>query len=137
MKQTEQEKEREGFCFTYSAAEQQEVKAIRDKYQPKEENKLEKLRRLDESVSRKAMMYALSAGVAGTLILGMGMSLVMTEWGSTFGLSPVFCMIGGIGIGLIGLVLVILAYPLYQNTLQRERKRIAPEVLRLTEELMK
>lgn len=137
MTQTEHEKEKEGFLFTYSAKEQQEVKAIREKYQPREENKMEKLRRLDAGVTEKATALSLAVGIQGTLVMGMGMSLTMTELGSAVGLFGTWCMVLGIFVGLIGIVFACLAYPVYQHTLKKERSRIAPEILRLTEELMK
>lgn len=117
------------FQYTYSAKEQEELKRIRSKYAPKEENKMDMLRRLDAQVYQKATMYAIIVGVIGTLILGTGMSCCMVWGGSVFVL--------GIIAGVIGLAIVSLAYPLYNRTLKKERERIAPEILRLTDELMK
>lgn len=117
------------FQYTYSAKEQEELKRIRSKYAPKEENKMDMLRRLDAQVYQKATMYAIIVGVIGALILGTGMSCCMVWGGAVFVL--------GIIVGVIGLAVVGLAYPLYNRTLKKERERIAPEVLRLTDELMK
>lgn len=124
----------QSFEYTYSAQQQQEIEAIRKKYLPKEEDKMDKLRRLHGSATQKAKAASISVGVIGTLILGTGMSLVMTELGDALG---EFAMGAGILTGLLGLILVALAYPTYNGTLKRERKRIAPEILRLTEELLK
>ena len=122
------------FEYTYSAQQQKEVEAIRQKYLPKEENKMEQLRKLHHSASQKAQAASIAIGVIGALLLGTGMSLCMTELGAALGQ---FAMVLGILVGLIGLVLVALAYPLYHRTLRKERARIAPEILRLTDELLK
>ena len=45
--------------------------------------------------------------------------------------------IPGVIIGIVGTGGVSLAYPLYAFITEKERKKIAPEILRLTEELMK
>ena len=127
----------EGFNYTYSAKEQEEIKAIRKKYAASEEteDKMTQLRRLDASVYSKASTAALAVGIVGALIMGIGMSLVMTDIGAVLG--TVLAMVIGIGIGIIGIVLVCLAYPIYNRTLKKEREKIAPEILRLTDELMK
>ena len=117
------------FQYTYSAREQEEVKRIRSKYVPTEENKMERLRRLDAQVGQKATMYGIIVGVIGTLILGTGMSCCMVWGGAVF--------ILGIVVGVIGMAVLALAYPVYNRILKKERKRVAPEILRLTEELMK
>lgn len=116
------------FNYTYSAKQQSEIKSIRDKYLPKEADKMELLRSLDRSVTGKATSLSLAAGIVGTLVMGTGMSFAMVL--------ESFWFVPGIIIGLIGIVLVALAYPIYQRTLAAERKRIAPEILRLSEELM-
>ena len=123
------ENNQNGFQYTYSAKEQAEIKNIRSKYIPKEENKMEQLQRLDASATQKATMYAIIVGVIGALILGTGMSCCMV-WTDAL-------LIPGIVIGIIGMAVLAVAYPLYNRTLKKERERIAPEILRLTDELMK
>ena len=123
------------FTYTYSAKEQDEVKKIRDKYVPKEPDKLEQLRMLDKSVTRKGTKVSIALGVIGALILGMGMSLTMTEIGVILGLE--MAMVPGIILGVIGMAVAGCAYPLYNRITKREREKLAPEILRLTEELMK
>lgn len=124
----------ESFSYTYSAKEQAEVERIRKKYLPKEEDKMAQLRKLDRIPAQKAQTWALSMGILGALVMGLGMSLCMTDLGSALGESA---MIIGIVIGIVGMVPVALAYPVYNRILRRERERIAPEILRLTEELLK
>lgn len=117
------------FQYTYSAKEQAKIREIRSKYLPKEENKMEQIQRLDASVTQKATMYAIIVGVVGTLLFGTGMSYCMTQTGKWFAL--------GIPVGIAGLLVLAAAYPLYNHVVQKERKRIAPEILRLTDELLK
>ena len=124
---------KENFSFTYSAQQQKEVEAIREKYLPRQESKMEQLRRLHAIPTRKAQAASLSVGILGALILGTGMSLAMTELGALLGR---LAMVIGIGVGLFGIALVSLAYPVYNRVLKSERARIAPEVLKLTEELL-
>ena len=124
----------EGFSFTYSAEQQQEIEAIRKKYLPREENKMEQWRTLHHSATRKAQAWAIALGVIGALIMGTGMSLAMTDIGAALGQ---LAMVAGIVIGVIGMILVALAYPVYNHVLKKERQRIAPQILQLTEELLK
>ena len=126
--------ENHSFEYTYSAQQQQEVEAIRQKYLPKEEDKMEQLRRLHAIPGQKAQAAALSAGIAGTLIMGTGMSLVMTEIGDRLGS---LAIVAGITVGLVGIVLAALAYPIYNRVLKKQRQKIAPEILRLSEELLR
>lgn len=122
------------FRYTYSAREQAELRRIREKYAPEKEDKMARLRRLDRSVSRVADLVALCLGIAGTLILGLGMSLIMTELGQPLGqlALPI-----GVAIGIAGGVIAALAYPLHARIVRARRQKLAPEILRLTEELMK
>lgn len=126
----ENENRENKFAFTYSAKQQEEVKKIREKYVvSEEESKLEQLRRLDVGVTRKGSVVSLIVGVISALILGVGMCCCMVWGGSLF--------LPGILIGLVGIVGVALAYPLYNRIIKKERERIAPEILRLTDELLK
>lgn len=124
----------QSFEYTYSAKRQQEVERIRSKYLPKEEDKLEQLRKLHHSATRKAQAWAIAIGVIGALILGSGMSLCLTELSGFLGGTAMFV---GIPVGLAGMVLVALAYPVHNRVLAKERQRIAPDILRLSEELLK
>ena len=126
--------ENNSFEYTYSAQRQQEVEEIRKAYLPKEEDKMEKLRKLHRIPTQKAQAVSLAVGVIGALILGTGMSLCMTELGAALGN---LALVLGIMIGLAGIILVALAYPIYNRTLKKERERIAPEILRLSDELIK
>lgn len=125
------------FEYTYSADEQEELRRIRQKYQPQEEDKVTRVRELDTKVTQKATSISLVFGIAGVLIMGFGMSLVMTELGVILGMQDLISMIVGIFVGLIGIVLLALAYPVYNKVLKKERENVASEILRLTEELMK
>ncbi len=124
----------QSFQYTYSAQRQQEIEAIRKKYLPKEEDKMDQLRKLHHSATRKAQAVSIAIGVIGALVLGAGMSLCMTELGLLLG---GMAMAIGILAGLAGLFMVALAYPVYNRVLKKERERIAPEILRLTDELLK
>ena len=125
----------ETFQYTYSAKEQEELQKIRSKYMPKEESKLDQLYRLDAHVTQKATVRSVTAGLAGALIMGCGMSLAMTDIGASIGLGNL-AMLVGILVGIVGMALVGIAYPLYFHVLKKERANIAPEILRLTDELM-
>lgn len=121
--------ENKAFNYTYSAKEQEEVKNIRKKYLPQEEDKMQLLKRLDASVYQKASVSSLIVGIIGALIMGIGMSCCLVWAGALF--AP------GIIIGVIGIAFVCLAYPVYNKTLKKEREKIAPEIIRLTDELIK
>lgn len=122
------------FKITYSAQQQEEIERIRKKYVPQEQDKMAQLRALDASVSKKATTVSLILGITGTLVLGLGMSLTISDLGSLLG-AAAFPL--GVVIGVLGLGILACAYPLYTRTLKREREKAAPEILRLTDELMK
>lgn len=129
----------EKFHYTYSAKEQEEIKAIRKKYAAPDEteDKMAQLRRLDASVTQKATTVSLVLGIIGALILGTGMSLAMTDIGTMIGLSGGMAMLVGIVIGIVGVVLVCVAYPIYNRIVKKEQEKIAPEIIRLSDELIK
>lgn len=118
---------KERFKLKYSAPENDELDVIRSKYVKKETKltKMDELRRLDASAENKATANSLVVGTLGTLILGLGMSCAMV-WN---------LMALGIVIGVIGMLIAATAYPLYQRVLKKHRDRIAPDVLRLIEEI--
>ncbi len=124
-----EQKQTEGFQYSYSAKQQEEIKRIRSKYEAPQEDKMAYLRRLDETVAKKGTMLSIVLGVIGTLILGVGMCCVLV-WQNTW-------FIPGIIIGIVGLAVLSLAYPVYLQVTKKEREKIAPEILRLTDELLK
>ncbi len=121
------------FQYTYSAQQKAEIEAIRKKYAPKEETAMETLLRLDAIPGKKAAFWSIFLGVIGALIMGTGMSLAMTELGAALGN---LAMALGILVGVIGMVLVALAYPVYCRVLKKQRQRLAPQILALSQELM-
>lgn len=121
------------FKMTYSAEQQEEINQIRKKYVP-QEDKMEQLRALDAKADKKATMTAIIVGVAGALIMGLGMSLIMTDFGNALG---AYGFGIGIVLGIIGIALLALVYPLYMHILKKTREAIAPEIIRLTDELLK
>lgn len=125
---------KDNFKMTYSASQQEEIRQIREKYVVKKEDKMNQLRALDAGVGRKATVISAIVGVIGILTMGGGMSLVMTDLGRKLGDVAVPL---GIVIGIIGIIAVAAAYPIYTRTLKREREKVAPQIIQLTNELMK
>lgn len=121
------------FEYHYSATEQDEVRKIREKYAPKEstdrEMKMEQLRRLDKSVTKPGTIASLAVGIVGVFLLGIGMCCTM-EWADKL-------FVPGIVIGVAGLMLTVTANPLYNYITKKRREKIAPEIMKLTDELMK
>ena len=131
--------DKSGFSYTYSAKDQAEVKQIREKYTAptQSEDKMERLRRLDAEVTKSASAVALAVGVIGTLILGCGMSLCMTDIGALLGLQGNLSFALGIAVGIVGGIIAGIAYPIYNAIVKVKRKKLAPEIIRLADELMK
>lgn len=127
------------FSYTYSASEQAELKKIRDKYTPptKNDDKLARLRRLDASVTKTAQAVALILGIIGILVMGLGMSLCMSNLGEIFGPNKMFAMLFGIAIGIVGIIIMSLAYPIYNVIVKAKRKKLAPQIIQLADELLK
>lgn len=110
------------------------VEKIRTQYTEKEFTQLDQLKALDKKVKAPANRFAWIFGTLAALILGSGMSLIMTDVGSVLGLSHT--MIPGIFVGVAGLVLALLNYPIYRAILARRRQKFAGEILSLSEQLM-
>ncbi len=122
------DKETGRFQYTYSASRQEEIESIRRRYLPDApESKLETLRRLDHSVDRKGRIVSMAVGICGCLLMGVGMCCSMVWIGSWF--------VPGIVMGVLGIVGVAMAYPVYTHVTKKERKRLAPQILQLSQEL--
>ena len=124
------EENKEVFNYTYSASQQAEIKGIREKYMPptEEEDKMERLRRLDRSVTKAGTVASVIVGIISTLVFGFGMCCTMVWEG---------LMIPGIIIGVAGMIGIASAYPLYTHVTKKQREKVAPEILKLSDELMK
>ncbi len=127
-----------GFSYTYSAREQAEIRRIREKYvkQSEREAALLRLRRLDASVTGTAQAVALVLGIVGALLFGFGMSLILSELGSLMGLGAGACLVLAVFLGAAGGILAGLAYPAYRRIEKKKKEKIAPLVLRLSDELL-
>lgn len=122
------------FSYTYSAKENQAVLDIRSKYTEKQHSELEALKALDIKVKRPANVFAYVYGSISAIIMGSGMSLVMTDIGTILGLSST--MLPGIVIGIVGLGMALTTYPIYKGILTSRKKKYGPEILALSEKLM-
>ena len=123
--------ENKQFNYTYKAPteeERREIESIKRQYEePKtEEGKLEKLRRLNNFVNGSATAISLIVGIIGTLVFGLGLTMVL-EWSK---------LIGGIIVMIIGIPLVAIAYPLYNKILKRNKEKYGKEIIKLSEELL-
>ncbi len=110
------------------------VQKIRTQYTEKQYTELEQLQALDIKVKRPANLFAYLFGSLGAIIMGSGMSLVMTEVGSILGMEN--AMVPGIAVGVIGLVMAIINYPIYKGILTNRRKKYAAQIISLSEKLM-
>ena len=113
------------------------VQKIRTQYTEKQTTELDELRELDAKVKRPANVFAYVFGSISAIIMGCGMSLIMTDIGAILGAPSNLAMLIGVPIGIVGMVLVCLADPVYNRTVKKEREKIAPEIIRLADELMK
>lgn len=116
------------FQYTYSSSQKKELKKLREKYIPTSEHtdKMTLLRKLDKQAEKPGTVVALIMGIIGTLVLGVGMVCVMV-WTTYF--------VPGIFIGIAGILILSLAFPVYKKITAKKRKAIAPEILQLIEEL--
>ena len=107
---------------------------IRTQYTEKEPSQLDELKKLDTRVKRPANVFAYVFGTVSAIVMGSGMSLVMTDIGGTIGLSEP--LIPGIMTGIIGLVMAIANYPVYKKILASRKKKYAGQIIALSDKLM-
>ena len=111
------------------------VQKIRSQYTEKESTELDALRELDEKVKRPANMFAYIFGSIGAIIMGAGMSLIMTDIGAGIGVAEP--MIPGIVVGIAGMFMAIVNYPIYKRILRSRRKKYADKIIALSDSIMK
>ena len=110
------------------------VQKIRTQYTEKQHTELDELKALDTKVKRPANVFAYIYGSISAIVMGTGMSLVMTEIGAIIGLAST--MVPGIVIGVVGMGMALTTYPIHQNMLNTRRKKYAPEILKLSDKIM-
>lgn len=111
------------------------IQKIRTQYTEKESTELDALKELDKKVKRPANVFAYIFGSIGAIVMGSGMSLVMTDIGTTVGVAePMFL---GIVIGIIGMTMAIFNYPIYKGILSGRRKKYADKIISLSDKIMK
>ena len=117
------------FSYNYSATRNKEVESIRRKYMPHEESKLETLKRLDYRVQTAGMIESLCFGIIGALVFGVGMCFFLDVFAGAAWLTAILM--------ICGTLLMIPAYPIYRRIARKTRAELTPEILRLSEEIMK
>ena len=117
------------FSYNYSATRNKEVESIRRKYMPEEENKLEKLKRLDLRVQTAGTVESLCFGIVGALVFGIGMCFFLDVFVGTAWLTALLM--------LLGAIIMIPAYPIYRRIARKTKAELTPEILRLSEEIIK
>ncbi len=115
------------FEYNYSAEKAREVEAIRRKYEEPKEDKFEQLKALDRQAERRGQILSIAIGIIGTLILGTGMSMVMV--------GQVLYFIPGVVIGIVGALALGAAYPIYKKVTQKDRDKVAGQVLALVKQI--
>lgn len=107
---------------------------IRAQYTAKEFTELDELRALDAKVKRPANVFGYIFGSIAAIVMGSGMSLVMTDIGATLGIANP--MVSGIVIGIIGMLMALVNYPMYKKILASRKNKYAPKILALSEKIM-
>lgn len=110
------------------------VQKIRTQYTEKQHTELEALKKLDARVKRPANVFAYTFGTIGAVVMGAGMSLVMTDIGSYIGMEET--MIPGIAVGIAGMAMALVNYPIHKGILNARKKKYAGQILELSEKLM-
>ena len=110
------------------------VQKIRTQYTEKQHTELDALKELDAKVKRPANVFAYTSGSVSAVVMGAGMSLVMTEIGAIIGLAS--AMVPGIVIGVAGMGMALSTYPIYKKLLSARKKKYAAEILKLSEKIV-
>ena len=110
------------------------VEKIRSQYTEAEHTELDALKALDAKVKKPANVFGYTYGATGTIVMGAGMSLVMTDIGAVIGLTAT--MVPGIAVGVAGMAMALTTYPIYKKMLASRKKKYAPQILAMSEKLM-
>ena len=115
------------FTYKYSAAENKAVQDIRKKYLPQEENKLEELKHLDNTVQNSGIMSSLIVGITGTLLFGTAVCMITEIIGGG--------LVLGILLAIPSVTALLAAYPVYRKVAEKTKEKYTPRILVLIDEL--
>ncbi len=110
------------------------IQKIRSQYIQKADSQLDTLKALDAKVKGPVNAFAYTFGGISALVMGSGMSLVMTDLGTTLGMND--AMIPGILIGLVGMAMALINYPIYKKRLSRRQSKYASQIIALSDQLL-
>lgn len=110
------------------------VQKIRTQYTEKNHTELDALEALDKKVKAPANVFACVFGTVSALVMGAGMSLLMTDIGETIGMAAP--MLPGLAIGITGMLMAIINYPIHKGILNRRRKKYAAEIIALSDKII-
>lgn len=111
------------------------VEKIRSQYMQEQHTELDALKALDAKVKRPARVFGYVYGTAGAIVMGAGMSLVMTDIGSLLGLEE--SLFPGIAVGVVGLGMALTTWPIYKRLLVSRKKQYASRIMALSERIVK
>ncbi len=117
------------FNYQYSAANNREIENIRKKYLPQEESKMDRLKKLDNQVQTAGMIQGFTLGIVGCLIFGIGVCFCLGVFTATPWLTAALLV--------LGTLIMLPAYPVYRRIARRTKERLVPEILKLSDEIMK
>ena len=112
-----------------------EAEKIRAQYTEVEHTELDALKALDAKVKKPANLFGYTYGSLGAIVMGAGMSLVMTDIGTLLGMTET--LLPGIAVGVVGMVMVLTTYPIHKKILSARKKKYAHQILELSERITK
>ena len=105
------------------------VKKITASYEEKKPSRVDELKKLDRKIKRPSTAFAYTFGIISALVLGFGMCLAMKV---LFDLMAV-----GIVIGIVGIVMCLITYPIYNKMLTSAKRKNASKINALAEDILK
>ena len=111
------------------------VEKIRSQYTQTQHTELDELKALDAKVKKPANVFGYTYGSIGAIVMGAGMSLVMTDIGALLGMAET--LVPGIAVGLVGMAMALSTYPIYKKILNSRKKKYAAQILELSDRIKK
>ena len=103
-----------------------EVNQIRNKYLPQDQNKLEQLKKLDKKVTVPGKKAAVIMILISLALIGTGIPLIML----------LKQILAGTICCVLSLSCAFLIKPVFNFVTEKERTRLAPQIMRLSDEIL-